>query len=161
MKRKRTSDCGQWWNIVETRHGKGNSKMIWCWWREKEHRTVVNVEILLKFFIVREILKWSNFMTRKKPRTLVNDEILFKFLMVREILKRADLDENKTNIRRCPMMKHSWNPAWWRKFWRDLIYMNSKKTSNVGQRLNIAEIPHDEKASTTIWFWWREKEHRT
>ena len=81
MKRKRTSDVGQWWNIVEIHHDERNSKMIWFWWREKEHQTLVNDEILLKFIIFREILKWSDF------------------------------DEEKKNIKRWSMMKYCWNSS--------------------------------------------------
>ena len=96
MKRKRTSDVGQWWNIVEIHHFQRNSKMIRFWWRENEHQTLVNDEILLKFIIFREILKWSDF------------------------------DEEKKNIRCWSIMKYCWNLScyernskmiwfWWRE----------------------------------------------
>ena len=131
MKRKWTSDVGQWWNIVEIYHAKRNSKMIWYWWRENEHRTLVNDEILLKFIIFREILKWSDF------------------------------DEENKNIGRWSMMEYCSNSSWWEKFKTDLILKKRKTTSDVGQWWNIVEIHHLQRNSKMIWFWWREKEYWT
>ena len=66
MKKKSTSDVGQWWNIGEIHHGDTNSKMISSGGREKVHRKFVNDETLVKFIIFTEILKWSHLDEEKK-----------------------------------------------------------------------------------------------
>ena len=131
MKRTRTSDTAQWWNIAEIHYRHRNSKIIPFSWREKEDRTLVNHEILLKFIIMREIPTWSHF------------------------------DEAKKNIAHWSMMKYSWNSSSWEKFSNDHIFMRRKSTSDAGQRWNIVEIHHDQRNFKMISFWSREKEHRT
>ena len=83
MKRKRTYDIGQWSNIIKIHHDERNSKTISLPKREKEHRALANDQILFKFTIFKEILKWSHF------------------------------HEQKTNIASCSITKHSSNSSWW------------------------------------------------
>ena len=66
MKRKRTSDVGQWWNILDIYDHERNYKMISFWWREKLRGMLVNDEILLEFIMLRGILEWCHFGEEKK-----------------------------------------------------------------------------------------------
>ena len=59
MKRKSTSNIGRWWNIMEIHPAESNSKAIVFWPKGEERVTLLNDEILLKFIIFRQILKWS------------------------------------------------------------------------------------------------------
>ena len=172
MKRTWTSDVGQWWNIVEIHHDERNSKMIWFWWRENEHQTLVNDEILLKFIMMREILKWSDFDEENKEYwTLVNDGNIVEI--------HHDERNSKTDLilmkrKRTSDVGQWWNIVeihhdernskmiwfWWREKER-LILMKRKRILDVGQCWNIVEIHHDGRNSKMIWFWWREKEHQT
>ena len=115
MKRKRTSNVGQWWNIVEIHHRKRNSKMIWFWWfwwRENEHQDVGQWWNIVEIHDFQRNSKMIRFWWREKEhQTLVNDEILLKFIIMREILKWSDFDEEKKNIRRWSMMKYCWNSS--------------------------------------------------
>ena len=52
MKRKKTSDVGEWSNVGECVHGGRNSSMISSRWREKGHRMFVNGERLLWYFVL-------------------------------------------------------------------------------------------------------------
>ena len=117
MKRKRILDVGQWWNIVEIHHDERNSKMIWFWWREKEYWTFVNDGILLKFIMMRKILKWSH---SEKEKNNIGRWSMMKYCWhsssLREILKWSDFDEEKKNIRRWSMMKYCWNSSLSEKF---------------------------------------------
>ena len=132
MKRKRTSDVGQWWNIVEIYHDEKNSKMIWFWWREKRTSDVGQWWNIVEIHDFQRNSKMIWFWWREKEhQTLLNDEILLKFIMMREILKWSDFDEEKKNIRRWSMMKYCWNSSCY------------------------------DRNSKMIWYWWREKEHQT
>ena len=131
IKRKKTSHVAQWPNIVEIHHRKKNSQIGWFWWTQKEHRTYVYDEILLKFTIMRKFLKCFHF------------------------------DQEKKDIGRCSTMKYCWNSSYWPKFWNDLIWWRAEKTSDFGQWTNIHETHHDVNISKIISFWWREKEHPT
>ena len=66
MKKKGTTDVGPWWKIVEIHDDERNSKMVSFGRKEKVHWMLVNDEILLKFTMVREILKWSHFDEKKR-----------------------------------------------------------------------------------------------
>ena len=57
MKRKSTSDVGQLWKIGKMHPAKGNTKMILPAWRQKEQQMLVNVETLVKFIMLAQILK--------------------------------------------------------------------------------------------------------
>ena len=99
-------------------------------------------------------------MRQKEHRTLGNDEILLKFIIIREILQWWNLDEEKNYIGCWSIMKNCWNWSSWKQFQYDLILIAGKSTSDVGQWWNIVEIHDAKRDSRMIWLWWREKVHR-
>ena len=130
MKRKRTSDVGQWSNIGECLHLQRNCSMISSRWREKGHRMLVNDQTLANVFIVREIVQWSH------------------------------LDEEKKDIGCWSMIKHWRMSSFSEKLFNDLISMKRKRTSDVGQWSNIGECYDDKRNCSMISSRWREKGHR-
>ena len=66
MKRKRTSDVGQWSNIGECVHCQRNCSMISSRWREEGHRMLFNDETLANVTLLREIVQWSDLAEEKK-----------------------------------------------------------------------------------------------
>ena len=133
MSRKTTSDVGQWWKIIEIHHGATVScKMICFSWKEKEHRTLVNDEILLKFRMMREILKWYHF------------------------------DEEKNTIGRWSMMKYYWNSSSsWEKFVSDAIFRKRRRALDVGQCWHILAIHDPQRNSKVVSLCWWQEERRT
>ena len=65
MKRKRSSDVAQWWNILENHDAKRNRKMIWFCWTGKGCRTFVNGKIFLKFIMVGKFYRDLILMERR------------------------------------------------------------------------------------------------
>ena len=97
----------------------------------------------------------------KAPWMLVNKERLAKLIIVKDILKWSHLDESKNYIGGWSMMIHCGNESSSEKFQNDLIWINTKSRSDVGEPSNTGESDNTKRNSKMTSSRRRNKVHCT